>query len=209
MSDTMMQDPEVLELISARIGIDGWVAIPSFIPPALVASLGEECARLAAQGSFHDAAIGSGADRKITGDVRADQILWLEPSGSSEAQRDCLERFEDLRLKLNRDLQLGLFEFECHFARYTPGAFYRKHLDQFSRDSRRRLSSILYLNSNWQDEEGGELRLYLERKPVSGHVDIRPDGGTLVLFLSERFPHEVLPAKRERLSLTGWFKTRG
>lgn len=203
------QDSGVLGLISDRIGSEGWVAIPSFIDPGLVASLGGECTRLAAQGSFHDAAIGSGADRRIAGDVRADQILWLEQSGSSDAQRECLERFEQLRLKLNRDLQLGLFEFECHFARYTPGAFYRKHLDQFSRDSRRRLSIILYLNSNWQDEEGGELRLYLERRPVSGHVDIRPDGGTLVLFLSERFPHEVLPAKRERLSLTGWFKTRG
>ncbi len=204
-----MQDPDVLELISDRIGRDGWVAIPSFIVPGMVAALGEECSRLAAQGSFHDAAIGSGADRQIAGDVRADQILWLEQSGSSEAQKECLDRFEEMRLKLNRELQLGLFEFECHFARYTPGAFYRKHLDQFSRDSRRRLSSILYLNSNWQSEDGGELRLYLERKPVSGHVDIRPDGGTLVLFLSDRFPHEVLPAKRERFSMTGWFKTRG
>ena len=204
-----VQDPDVLDRISDRIGRDGWVAIPSFIVPGMVAALGEECARLAAQGSFHDAAIGSGADRQIAGDVRADQILWLEQSGSSEAQKECLDRFEEMRLKLNRELQLGLFEFECHFARYTPGAFYRKHLDQFSRDSRRRLSIILYLNSNWQSEDGGELRLYLERKPVSGHVDIRPDGGTLVLFLSDRFPHEVLPAKRERLSLTGWFKTRG
>lgn len=204
-----VQDPDVLELISDRIGRDGWVAIPSFIVPGMVAALGEECSRLAAQGSFHDAAIGSGADRQIAGDVRADQILWLEQSGSSEAQKECLDRFEEMRLKLNRELQLGLFEFECHFARYTPGAFYRKHLDQFSRDSRRRLSSILYLNSNWQSDDGGELRLYLERKPVSGHVDIRPDGGTLVLFLSDRFPHEVLPAKRERFSMTGWFKTRG
>lgn len=204
-----VQDPDVLELISDRIGRDGWVAIPSFIVPGMVAALREECARLVAQGSFHDAAIGSGADRQTAGDVRADQILWLEQSGSSEAQKECLDRFEELRLKLNRELQLGLFEFECHFARYKPGAFYRKHLDQFSRDSRRRLSSILYLNSNWQSEDGGELRLYLEGAPVSRHVDIRPDGGTLVLFLSDRFPHEVLPAKRERLSLTGWFKTRG
>ena len=204
-----VQDPDVLELISDRIGRDGWVAIPSFIVPGMVAALGEECSRLAAQGSFHDAAIGSGADRQIAGDVRADQILWLEQSGSSEAQKECLDRFEEMRLKLNRELQLGLFEFECHFARYTPGAFYRKHLDQFSRDSRRRLSIILYLNSNWQSEDGGELRFYLEGAPVSRHVDIRPDGGTLVLFLSDRFPHEVLPAKRERLSMTGWFKTRG
>lgn len=183
--------------------------MPDFIGAGMVSALRGESAGLAAQGSFLDAAIGSGADRHLDEDIRADQILWLEPSGGSEAQRECLERFEQLRLKLNRDLQLGLFEFECHFARYAPGAFYRKHLDQFSRDSRRRLSSILYLNEDWQGEDGGELRLYLERRPESGHVDIRPSGGTLVLFLSERFPHEVLPAKRERFSLTGWYKARG
>ena len=203
-----LQDPDVLERISDRIGREGWVAMPSFIEPGMTTALRDECARLAAEGSFHDAAIGSGADRQVVANVRADQILWLERSGSSEAQKECLDRFEEIRLKLNQELQLGLFEFECHFARYAPGAFYRKHLDQFSRDPRRRLSSILYLNSNWQAEDGGELRLYLERKPVSGHVDIKPEGATLVLFLSDRFPHEVLPAKRERLSLTGWFTTR-
>jgi len=30
-----------------------------------------------------------------------------------------------------------------------------------------------------------------------------------VCFLSERFEHEVLPAKRERVALTGWFRRRG
>ncbi|HEX7811179.1 MAG TPA: 2OG-Fe(II) oxygenase [Burkholderiales bacterium] len=204
-----MPDTHAFDLIGDRISRDGWVALPDFVAPGMVSSLREESAGLAAQGSFLDAGLGSGADHRVDGDVRADQILWLESSGSSDAQRECLERFEQLRLRLNRDLQLGLFEFECHFARYAPGAFYRKHLDQFSRDSRRRLSSILYLNADWQEEDGGELRLYLERTPVSGHVDIKPSGGTLVLFLSERFPHEVLPARRERLSLTGWYKARG
>ena len=38
--------------------------------------------------------------------------------------------------------------------------------------------------------------------------DVLPRGGTLVVFLSDRFPHEVLPARRERLSLAGWFRRR-
>jgi SM-20-related protein len=37
---------------------------------------------------------------------------------------------------------------------------------------------------------------------------VAPVGGTLVAFLSERFHHEVLPARRERYSLTGWFTRR-
>ncbi|HZF23121.1 MAG TPA: 2OG-Fe(II) oxygenase, partial [Burkholderiales bacterium] len=123
-------------------------------------------------------------------------------------QRRCLAHFETLRLALNRELQLGLLEFECHFSRYAQGAFYRKHLDQFRGDRRRRLSCALYLNENWGREDGGELRLYLDAGEAGKFKDVLPVGGTLVLFLSERFAHEVLPGKRERLSLAGWFKTR-
>jgi SM-20-related protein len=39
-------------------------------------------------------------------------------------------------------------------------------------------------------------------------VDVAPRGGTLVAFLSGTFHHEVLPATRERLSVTGWLKVR-
>jgi len=39
-------------------------------------------------------------------------------------------------------------------------------------------------------------------------VDVEPRLGTLVVFLSELFPHEVLPSNRDRLSLTGWFLER-
>ncbi|MCO6705038.1 2OG-Fe(II) oxygenase, partial [Streptomyces sp. CHB9.2] len=41
------------------------------------------------------------------------------------------------------------------------------------------------------------------------HQDVLPLGGSLVCFLSGQLPHEVLPATRERLSLTGWFRRRG
>jgi SM-20-related protein len=39
--------------------------------------------------------------------------------------------------------------------------------------------------------------------------DVLPEGGTLVAFLADRFPHEVLPATRERLAFTGWYRRRG
>ncbi len=57
----------------------------------------------------------------------------------------------------------------------------------------------------------GELRLYLEELDEAGDgpsIDVPPCGGTLVAFLSDRFNHEVLPATRERWSLTAWRKTR-
>ena len=64
----------------------------------------------------------------------------------------------------------------------------------------------MYLNDGWQAEDGGQLRLYL----ADGQVrDVLPEAGTLVVFLSADIPHEVLPASRDRLSLTGWFRRRG
>jgi SM-20-related protein len=107
---------------------------------------------------------------------------------------------------LNRELQLGLFDFECHFAIYPAGTRYGRHLDRFKSDARRALSCVLYLNPDWREADGGQLRLYLDE---SHSVDVMPRAGTLVTFLSQRFEHEVLPATRERLSLAGWFRRRG
>ena len=64
----------------------------------------------------------------------------------------------------------------------------------------------LFSAFGWQAEHGGALRLYL----ADGREDdVLPQAGTLALFLSSEMPHEVLPATRERLSLTGWFRRRG
>jgi SM-20-related protein len=65
---------------------------------------------------------------------------------------------------------------------------------------------ILYLNEDWRRDDGGLLRFWPEENAEA--LDIVPVGGTLVTFLSDRFWHEVLPARRERLSLTGWFRRR-
>ena len=113
---------------------------------------------------------------------------------------------DELRQALNQAFYLGLADYESHFAHYPPGAFYQKHLDRFRDDDRRTVSAVLYLNDDWQADQGGALRLY----PDGGEpLDVLPEAGTLVLFMSADLPHEVLPATRERLSLTGWFRRRG
>lgn len=116
---------------------------------------------------------------------------------------------EHLRQSINQTLFLGLFNYECHLSLYPPGARYRKRLDQFRRVSRRTVSCVAYLNEAWLPEYGGPLRLHGANKEEAAYHDIFPIGGTLVCFLSSRIPHEVLPATRERYSLTGWFRVRG
>jgi SM-20-related protein len=186
---------------------DGWARLPEFLPDATWRALADEVRARHADGRLHAAGIGTGDCRRLASDVRGDHIHWLDPTSAGVAEQDALARLDDLRLTLNRELQLGMFEFEGHFARYPPGAGYRFHQDQHRGTDARVLSCVLYLNSDWKAEDEGQLRLYLD--PIGGEYrDVLPEGGTLVCFLSDRFWHEVLPARRERLSLTGWFRHR-
>ena len=142
--------------------------------------------------------------------IRGDYIAWLDESDTSPAVNAYFRQMEMLRLLLNAQLFMNVHELETHVAVYPVGGAYQKHLDQFSHGSadqiqHRQLSAVLYLNQNWQSQHGGELRLHINE---ANYIDILPNAGRIVLFLSAKFWHEVLPAQRERLSLTGWFRTR-
>ena len=183
----------------------GWSLQPQFIAQSLTLELAEECRKRAAQGVLAPAGVGRGAQQQIREGLRGDHIQWLE-AGQAEACDQYLQAFDVLRVALNQGLYLGLEDFEGHFALYPPGAFYQKHVDRFRDDDRRAVSAVFYLNEDWQAEQGGALRLYL---PSGETRDVLPQAGSLLLFLSADMPHEVLPATRERLSLTGWFRRRG
>ncbi len=151
---------------------------------------------------FVSAGVGRSQDYNVNEFVRRDQICWI--TGNSVPGAAWLNWCQELLQYLNRNLLLGLFSFESHFAHYAPGAFYKKHLDAFRGQSNRKLSLVLYLNPGWLPDDGGELLLYTnEERDV---IRVTPAFGTLVTFLSEDFPHEVLPARRDRYSIAGWFR---
>ena len=75
----------------------------------------------------------------------------------------------------------------------------------FKGQQNRVLSLVVYLNPGWQHEDGGELVLYRDESDAEG-IRVTPLMGTVVVFLSEEFPHEVLPAQRDRYSIAGWFR---
>ncbi|MDP3816139.1 2OG-Fe(II) oxygenase [Pseudomonas sp.] len=188
-----------------KLAEHGWALQPLFAPQLLTLELAEECRKRAARGALAPAGVGRGAQQQIREGVRGDHIQWLE-SGQASASDRYLELMDELRQALNQGLYLGLEDYESHFALYPPGAFYQKHVDRFRDDDRRAVSAVLYLNPDWQVEQGGALRLYLAD---GSRRDVLPQAGSLLLFLSADMPHEVLPATRERLSLTGWFRRRG
>lgn len=182
----------------------GWSRQRAFLPLSLTAELEQECRARAAAGELAPAAIGRAAGQAIVEGIRGDRILWIE-NGQSAACDRFLDAMETLRLELNRQLFLGLEELECHFAFYAPGAFYLRHFDRFRDDDLRTVTVVFYLNPDWQAEQGGALRMYLDEQR---RLDVLPEAGTLACFVSGEFAHEVLSASRDRLSLTGWFRRR-
>jgi len=149
------------------------------------------------------AGTGRGQDHAVNADIRQDRIVWLDAADAASAT--FLAHMEQVRMQLNQQLFLGLFSYECHYACYEPGAFYRKHLDAFKGGRNRRLSTVFYLNSDWLPDAGGELLIFRnDGETVAATVS--PLANRLVLFLSEEFPHEVLSATRQRLSIAGWFR---
>lgn len=204
--DNMPLDAKAAQICDAIANV-GYAITEQFLSPLTVNALASEARQLQLAGRMQRASTGK-TTRLPNEEIRGDLTHWLEGSEASNPQREYLSRMENLRTELNKSLFLGLFELESHFAIYPPGAFYRKHLDQFQGYQQRQISCILYLNKNWQAEDGGQLRLYLDGAAPEPYQDIKPVAGTLVTFLSGRFFHEVLPAKRERISFTGWFRTR-
>lgn len=204
-----MNDPypadAIFEAVARGLETSGWVVLARALPEDLCRALGERAEET--RGAFRRARVGRDRERLERPDVRQDEIRWLDDD--DPAERAWLEWMEALKESLNRCLYLGLFRFESHFSRYAPGACYRRHRDSFRGAANRVLSTVAYLNADWDAGAGGELVLYEAAADHDGArelVRVRPEIGTLVVFLSELFPHEVLPATRPRLAVTGWFR---
>lgn len=194
--------------IAERLAEAGWCSHDDFLDSELTQRLARESRLLWQQGALRRAAVGSGDTAQIRNRIRRDHVHWIDPTTPTLGQHGWLQHLEQLRQVLNRILYLGLFAYEGHLAVYPEGAFYRRHLDRFQGSADRRISVIYYLNDVWSDADGGQLRLYLDGDQATPFVDIAPVAGRLVTFFSDRFEHEVLPAARTRMSLTGWYRTR-
>ena len=183
----------------------GWSVQEQFFPSELVLELSETLSSLRQQGILNQAGVGRKEGFHIEQSIRSDEISWFEETNLNEAQKKYLTITKKIQDEINQRFYLGLFDFEVHFALYSPNAFYKRHLDQHKNQDTRVLTLITYLNEGWNKEDGGELQLYLKNGQT---ISILPNAGTIVCFLSAEFEHEVLPAKRERASLTGWFRKR-
>ena len=192
----------LFEQIIAGLQGPGYCVIENALPPEVAEQLLLKSQSLSPE-SYIAAGIGRASEHTENSEIRRDDVVWLDESDEDIAR--WTEFMDLLRAYLNRRLFLGLFSFESHLAKYASGAFYKKHKDAFHGQSNRILSVVTYLNKEWPKDCGGELVLYDESTDQE-LKRVSPNLGTMVIFLSEEVPHEVRPAKCERLSVAGWFR---
>jgi SM-20-related protein len=206
----MMPDSALPAHVAADLERSGYCVVENFLEANAIAALALECRSMHEREELRLAAIGRARGRNVDASIRGDHTRWFDPAQLTPAQSTYWTSMDALRTSLNRQLLLGLDEIEAHYALYPPGARYARHRDRFRDDDARVLSSVLYLNHAWHPADGGALRIHLgaagDTSVPDPHVDVAPQAGTLVLFLSADFEHEVLPASRERLSVAGWFR---
>jgi SM-20-related protein len=160
--------------------------------------------------NFKKAAIGNRTNENIVKSIRGDFILWMDEAKANEAELIFFNKVNNLINYLNKTCFLGILQKEFHYALYPQGTFYKRHLDTFQNDDRRKLSFVFYLNDNtWNPENGGELMLYLKENNQEVSKVVYPLPGRVVIFESQELEHEVKPVlQSQRLSITGWLKTR-
>jgi SM-20-related protein len=145
------------------------------------------------------AGIGSMDEFQVDRSIRGDVIYWLDKERDQKLESFfCL--MDELMLALRRYCFFSLSGSEFHIAKYPAGTHYERHLDQFSERSNRQITVLIYLNRNWKDGDGGELKMYVENETYL----VKPVAKRLLLFKSGSIEHEVLKTNVPRYSLTGW-----
>ena len=195
-----------IDKIADGLSDDGYIVIPNALDAEVLSGLQQRVTSLSPE-QWLSAGVGRDTDFQQNKKIRSDNIFWISEGDPQESA--FLQNMELLRQGLNQRLYMGLFDFESHFATYPKGAFYQRHVDALRGRSNRVLTVILYLNDDWSANDGGELLMYPNQQQGSHEEPVQrvvPELGTMVVFLSEKFPHEVLESHRQRYSLTGWFR---
>ena len=187
------------EKITNALVDNGYIIINNALPPKLTQEL---LSFAKTQNSYKKAGISSSLDLHLDKARRRDKTLWLNEDNG--VQSEYLSWTEGLKSYLNKELYLGLSYFETHFAIYQKGDFYEKHLDAFKNSKNRVVTVVYYLNEAWSKEDGGEIIIYDEDDMFL--TKVAPLANTMIVFMSEKFPHEVLPTEATRYSIAGWFR---
>tara|TARA_R110002049_G_scaffold307371_1_gene507588 strand:+ start:218 stop:859 length:642 start_codon:yes stop_codon:yes gene_type:complete len=199
----------IYEQIISDLAKQKFSVVEQFFSLKEVALLRQSLLEKYEEDAFKKAAIGSKLNKTIERSIRGDLILWMDETKANHKESLFFNKINDLVGYLNKTCFLGILHKEFHYALYPKDTYYKKHIDTFQNDDRRKLSFVCYLNEEgWLPENGGELVLYLNKNGQETEKVIYPFPGRMVIFESQIIEHEVKPVNTERLSITGWLKTR-
>lgn len=197
------------EQIISDIATQQYSIIEHFFSDEEVVALRQLLLEKYEEDAFKKAAIGNRFDETIIKSIRGDVILWIDEAKANATELLFFNKVNDLVKYLNKTCFMGILQKEFHYAIYPKNTFYKRHIDTFQNDDRRKLSVVCYLNEDgWLPENGGELVLYLNDNGKEVEKVIYPFPGRVVIFESQIIEHEVKPVNTKRLSITGWLKTR-
>ncbi|MDO7172056.1 2OG-Fe(II) oxygenase [Mariniflexile sp. AS56] len=200
---------DLYEQIISDIGKQQFSIIENFFSTEEVNILRQSLLEKYEEDAFKKAAIGNRVNETIVKSIRGDVILWMDERIADASEMLFFNRINDLVEYLNSTCFMGILHKEFHYAIYPQNTYYKRHIDTFQNDDRRKLSFVCYLNEDgWLPENGGELVLYLNENGEEVEKVIYPFPGRVVIFESQIIEHEVKPVNTERLSITGWLKTR-
>lgn len=223
---------------------DKYVIIPNFLTESQQDALRADVQALRQKQQFNVAKIGQDDTNRLNTAVRVAETCFWGPGISDKEYTN--QARQQLHGILNQHVRQDLMTLmhshngsgkdsldagltELLYAYYPTGGFYRTHTDALpgSASALRKYSLLLYLNQEWTEADGGQLRMYVGGSDKSGsggeeqnanqkhgdnhppsdysYHDVLPTGGTLVLFDSAAIPHEVLDTQRERLAVVGWY----
>lgn len=201
------EENPLYEQIITDILQHGYSICDTFLEEDLVSLLRAEIKRLYLQNEMKKAAIGNRVNESIEKSIRGDYIQWIDERNANSVEKQFLDNIKAFKDYLNKTCFMGILQQEFHYAVYPQGTFYKKHIDTFQNDDRRKLSLVCYLNDeSWKQTNGGELVIYpAHQDPIA----IYPLPGRVVIFESQILEHEVREVINDkRLSITGWLKTR-
>ncbi|MBK1791093.1 2OG-Fe(II) oxygenase [Persicirhabdus sediminis] len=212
----MNDQPSTIFADSSLDELAASVAEPGFgiFPKLLSANIQNDLIKLMTDkvqsDSLVQAGVGAGHEMKVRAEIRNDSIYWFDPDDPAPMANKWIVAMDGICQHFRQHLFLSLWSYEGHLARYPAGGFYKAHLDRHAKTLAREITVIAYLNEDWLASDGGQLRLYTDSNlGINGpFIDVLPEAGTVVIFRSADFWHEVKPAKRARLSLTGWLRGR-
>lgn len=197
--ETTQFDTLIDSYLSNKAGID-----KNFLSDKLVKGLQQNISQLDSTNKMTQAGIGNATVKDSNQKMRGDKIYWLDKTNNNAFEQEFLELAESFIAHLNSSCYTGIHNYEFHYAVYEAGSYYKKHIDQFQSDNKRKFSFINYLNDDWQEADGGQLHLYYD-----GEVQkIEPQSKTAVFFKSNEMEHEVVLCNRTRMSISGWLKSR-